>query len=142
VAVNTVEVDSPPEDVFRVLSDADSYGSWVVGSSQIRDVEDGWPSEGALFHHTQGVGPIGIKDTTSVLESEPGRRLKLEVRARPLIVAEVEFDLEARDGKTCVTMTETPVRGWAKRVPRPLVDRAIKLRNAETLRRLRKRAER
>lgn len=142
MAVNRAEMSAPPAAVFEVLADAESYASWIAGSSQIRGVEGNWPAEGSLFHHTQGIGSLGIKDTTSVLESEPGRRLLLEVRARPAIVARVEFELEAGDGGTLVTMTETPIAGWANRLPRRLLDASIHLRNAETLRRLRNRAER
>jgi uncharacterized protein YndB with AHSA1/START domain len=141
MSVNQIDAEADPAAVFAVLSDAESYGSWVVGSSQIRDVEGPWPAEGATFHHTQGVGPLGIHDTTSVLECIPGSRLRLEVRARPAVVAEVEFDLRPHDGGTRITMTEVPISGWASRVPRKMVDGAIHLRNAETLRRLRKRAE-
>jgi uncharacterized protein YndB with AHSA1/START domain len=141
VPVNTIHVDTPPSAVYAVLADPDSYGHWVVGSSQIRDAEGGWPSEGATFHHTQGVWKVGIKDSTSVIDSEPNRRLILEVRARPLVVAKVKLELEADQAGTEVRMTEVPVRGLLGRLRNPVVDKAISLRNAQSLRRLRRLAE-
>jgi uncharacterized protein YndB with AHSA1/START domain len=142
MAVNTMRAEASPDAVFEVLADPDCYGKWVVGSSQIRDVEGPWPAAGSTFHHTQGVGPLGIKDTTTVLESEPGRRIVLEVRARPMVVARVELELRAVGNETEVTMTEVPVDGPVSRLPALAIDPPLKLRNAESLRRLRRLAER
>jgi uncharacterized protein YndB with AHSA1/START domain len=141
VAENATHIGSSPEEVFDVLADPHSYADWVVGSSDIRDVEGNWPEPGSTFHHTQFVPKVGIKDTTTVLESQPPRRLKLCVRARPLVVGEVVFELRASDGGTRVTMTETPVGGIQAPIHNPVFDAGLRLRNAETLRRLKKLAE-
>ena len=113
----------------------------MVGSSDIRDVEGNWPDVGATFHHTQFVPRVGLKDTTTVLESEPPRRLKLCVRARPLVVGEVEFSLRPSDGGTRVKMTEVPVGGIQAPIHNPVFDAGLRLRNAESLRRLKRLAE-
>ena len=97
---------------------------------------------GSTFHHTQGIGPLGIKDTTSVVESAPGRRLVMEVRGRPLMVARVEMDLAKQGNGTEVTMVETPIRGWLGRFRNVLLEKTIELRNAQSLRRLRRLSER
>ena len=141
MAHNEILVDRSTEQVFAVLSDAHSYEDWVVGASDIRDVEGNWPAVGATFHHTQFVPRIGLKDTTTVLESEPPTRLKLCVRARPLVIGEVEFSLHPADGGTRVTMTELPVGGIQAPIHNPLFDAGLRLRNAETLRRLKRIAE-
>lgn len=141
MAENETHINSSPEEVFDVLADPHSYEHWVVGASDIRDVEGIWPEPGSTFHHTQFVPKVGIKDTTTVLESQPPSRLKLCVRARPLVVGEVEFDLRARDGGTSVTMIEIPVGGIQGRIHNPVFDAGLRLRNAETLRRLKKLAE-
>lgn len=137
MSLTTYEVDSPPEAVFAVLADADSYGHWVVGSKEIRAAEGHWPAAGATFHHTQGTVGVNVKDTTTVLESEPPWHLVLEVRARPWIVSVVELSLEpAGTGRTRVRMYEHPTNGVAARVWNPLLDRLMHVRNAESLRRL------
>jgi uncharacterized protein YndB with AHSA1/START domain len=125
-----------PEEVFAVLSDADSYAHWVVGASETRFVEGNWPDEGATFHHTQGVPKIGLKDTTSVLVSEPPRYLKLRVRIRPFLIGEVELELTPSGTGTDIVMTEHPVGGLLKPVHNPLFDLGFHLRNVEGLRRL------
>ena len=124
-----------------MLADPFSYEDWVVGASDIRDVKGAWPEEGATFHHTQFVPKVGLKDTTSVLESEPPRRLLLCVRARPVVVAEVELRLERSGAATGVTMIETPVGGIQGAIHNPVFDAGLRLRNAETLRRLKRLAE-
>ena len=141
MAQNEISIDRTPQQVFDVLADPFSYEDWVVGASDIRDVEGVWPEVGATFHHTQFVPKVGLKDTSTVLESEPPRRLLLCVRARPAVVAEVEFTLRATGNGTQVTMVEQPVGGIAGPIHNPVFDAGLRLRNAETLRRLKRLAE-
>ena len=142
MAENHVYVDAPPDAVFDVLSDAESYAYWVVGSSQIRGVEGDWPEPGSKFHHTQGFFGVGLKDSTSSLVANRPRQLVIEVRFRPFMVGKVEFRLRPRGRGTHVTMIEYPIGGPIAKVNNPLIDRALWARNVETLRRLRKLAER
>src|SRR5919107_344020 len=119
--VNSIQARCTPEAAFAVLSDPDSYGHWVVGAADIRDADPAWPAPGTKFHHTQGVRWLGLKDTTSVLDAEPPHRLVLEVRARPLLIAEVAIGLapSANGGGTTITMTERPLEGLVARIDRP-----------------------
>jgi uncharacterized protein YndB with AHSA1/START domain len=134
MARNTIDVDTPPEAVWEVLADPRLYGSWVVGASTAQDIEGRWPEPGAVLHHSQmGV----IHDTTTVLESEPGRRLLLEARARPVIVAHVEVRLEAEDDGTRLILEEWATGGLAAAVPSAVADAALHARNAIAVRRLR-----
>jgi uncharacterized protein YndB with AHSA1/START domain len=142
MAVVDIDIEAAPEQVFEVLSVPASYEDWVVGSSEIRDAEGGWPSEGATFHHTQGIPRVGLKDTTSVLESDPPNYLCLCVRARPVVIAKVELRLTPAGAGTHVEMTEAPVGGWLAPIHNPLFDLGLKIRNAESLRRLKRLAER
>src|SRR5215210_4901807 len=123
----TIEVDAPPAAVWEVLSDPRLYANWVVGASSTRAVEGRWPDAGAVLHHSQ---MLLIRDTTTVLTSEPERRLLLEARARPLVVARVDVRLEPQDGGTHVLLDEEPV-GWiGGLVPQPLTTPALLVRNA------------
>ena len=84
-AVTTVDrvVNAEPADVWAVLADGWLYALWVVGAARMREVDDSWPAVGARLHHSVGTWPMLVDDTTSVLEVEPGRRLKLRARAWP-----------------------------------------------------------
>ena len=142
MARNETLIDRKPSAVFRVLADADSYEHWVVGSSDVWAEGDRWPARGSIFHHTQGAGPLKlVKDTTSVVAVQRPRRLVLEVRARPLMVARVELRLKGERGRTRVTMLERPIGGIFGLLRNPLLDRLIEVRNAESLRRLKRLAE-
>jgi uncharacterized protein YndB with AHSA1/START domain len=141
MAVNEIDIAAPPEAVFDVLAEPDAYGHWVVGSSEIRDAEPDWPAPGSTFHHTQGAYGRGIEDTTSVIASNRPRGIVLEVRTRPLLVAKVELRLRPRGERTHVTMIEYPVGGIVAPVYNPLLDLVVRVRNAESLRRLRRLAE-
>jgi uncharacterized protein YndB with AHSA1/START domain len=135
-------VDASPEAVFDVLADPDSYGHWVVGSTRIRDADSSWPRPGSKFHHTQGFFGIGLPDNTEVVSASRPRQLVLEARIRPFAVNKVEMRLRKRGRGTCVTMVEYPVGGIAEKLDNPLIHAALHLRNIESLRRLRKMAER
>jgi len=141
VASNHVYIDAPPQAVWKVLADARSYGHWVVGSSQIRRVEGSWPAKGSRFHHTQGVGPLGLRDTTAVIESRRPKRLVLEVRTRPVLVARTELALDAHGEGTWLTIRESPFGGLLG-LAGPLLEPVLSFRNLESLRRLRRMVER
>lgn len=125
-----------PDEVWAILAEPSSYAFWVVGSHSVDAVEGDWPQPGATFHHTQGHGPLKLSDTTTVVEAEPGRRLLLDVRARPLVAGPVELILEPSNGGTCIRMFEKAERGLARWVPHLLTDPMLGLRNADALRRL------
>jgi hypothetical protein len=59
--------DAPASVVWEVLSDPWLFASWVVGASRIRDVTGPWPAEQSLIHHSVGIWPLLLNDTTSVL---------------------------------------------------------------------------
>jgi uncharacterized protein YndB with AHSA1/START domain len=142
MARTTTRIAATPDRVFAVLADAWTYERWVVGCKQIRTVDDGWPAPGATFHHCVGIGPLTVRDTTTVLESDPPRRIVLRARARPAGVARVEVELAEAGGGTEVVIQERPVSGPPALLHNPLQDRLIHRRNAESLRRLKQLAER
>lgn len=138
MSVNDVFVAAPPGAVWAVLSDARTYAQWVVGSSEVRHVDGKWPEPGSTFHHTQGAFGVGLKDTTTVLGVDYGTRIELCVRTRPLVVARVDLELGPSGQGTRVVMRERPVAGVFGRLHNPVFDLALKVRNAESLRRLAK----
>ena len=141
MATNEKLIEAPPEKVFTVLADPESYAHWVVGANEIRSYDEAWPKQGATFHHTQGKWPLTVKDTSSVKEVELNRRLVLEVRTRPFVIANVELELTAENGGTRVRMTEYPTGGILKRIHNPVLDGLTHLRNSRGLDRLARLAE-
>jgi uncharacterized protein YndB with AHSA1/START domain len=141
MATNHTYVAAAPEAVWEVLADPQSYAHWVVGSSRTRHARGRWPSKGATFHHTQGFGPFGLRDTTHVIESRRPRRLVLEVRVSPFLVGRVELRLEPHGEGTWVTMIEHQFGGVLGRLAGRLADPLLLVRNVESLRRLRRLAE-
>ena len=134
-------IDAPPEAVWAVLADPPRYGEWVVGSKEIRRWDPEWPATGSSFHHTFQVGPVPVKDTTTVLEQDPPRRLVLRARARPTGVAHVALTLTPEGEGTRVELAEWPVEGPPARLQNPVQDFLINRRNDEALRRLKRLAE-
>jgi uncharacterized protein YndB with AHSA1/START domain len=126
----------PPEAVWAVLEDPESYGYWVVGSKVIRDAEPEWPAPGSKFHHTIGLGPVKIADHTVAIDSEPPRLLRLRAKGRPAGTATVTLELIPEDGGTLVRMTENPDGVFALLSLNPLAHVITVGRNSESLMRL------
>ena len=136
MATNTCTASCPPSAVFDVLADGWLYPSWVVGASRIRDVEAAWPAVDAKIHHSFGIWPVLIDDSTSVLEWDPPRRMVLKARGWPMGSAKVELDVQATAGGCGITIREDAIEGPGTLLPKPARDVMIHLRNVETLRRL------
>jgi uncharacterized protein YndB with AHSA1/START domain len=142
MARNQAYIDAPPAAVFAVLSDADSYGEWVVGSRAIRDADADFPAVGSRFHHQVGVPPLLLNDHTEVLVSEPPSRLVLRAKTRPLATARIELQLVADGDGTRVTLLEGAGDLPSRIVFNPITDPLLQLRNQRSLDRLRRLAER
>jgi hypothetical protein len=138
---NEAWFDTTPEAIWRYIGDARTYPDWVVGAAESRKVDADYPKPGATLHHTQGVPKVGLKDTSTVVGANPPSDLELEVRVRPFAVNGVRFTLRGDGGRTHVTMLEWPKSGVVARLLGPLFTPALKIRNAETLRRLRSLSE-
>lgn len=136
MATNTREIQTVPDKVWAVLADGWLYPLWVVGATRMRDVDSTWPQVGAKIHHSAGVWPVIVNDNTEVLESDPGRFLRLRARGWPLGEAEVAITLTATGPNTLVEIREKAVSGPGALIPGPIEDITIKWRNVETLRRL------
>jgi uncharacterized protein YndB with AHSA1/START domain len=135
-------IRAPVADVFAILTDGWTYAAWVVGACRVRDVEEGFPQPGHSLHHSVGIWPLVIDDSTTVLQYEPLRFLQLRVRAWPTGEGQVEFVATDRDGNCHLVMREQAVKGPAAAVPESLTDPILHARNYETLRRLALLAER
>jgi len=141
VSENECLIDASVDDVFAILTDGWSYAAWVVGASRIRDVDAPWPEAGGRIHHSVGAWPLVIDDTTTALEYEPSRRLKLQVRVWPAGRGEVEFRATETPTGCRVVMTEQATSGPISLLPTAVANLALHPRNTETLNRLKLLAE-
>jgi uncharacterized protein YndB with AHSA1/START domain len=142
VAHNQTTIDASIERVFTVLSDADSYGYWVVGSDKIRGSDAGFPEKGTRFYHRVGVGPLKTDDHTEVLDVAPPYLIELKAKARPFGTARVRLVLTPRGpGTTDVTMIEEAGDALSRVVFNPLTDVLVRARNTKSLQRLKRLSE-
>ncbi|GAB3661818.1 SRPBCC family protein [Glycomyces tarimensis] len=133
----------PRERVFEVLSDGWNYAGWVVGASHIRNVDEHWPSVGATIHHSVGLWPLAIEDSTEAVACEPPRLLVLDARLWPMGQARIRLELfEEGPSETRVVMTELATGGPPMLLPVAFQARLLAPRNRESLRRLQRMAER
>jgi uncharacterized protein YndB with AHSA1/START domain len=141
MAENDVVAQVPPDRVFEVLADPLRYAEWVVGAANVRAADDGWPAPGSRLHHSTGLGPLSIDDSTEVVACDRPRRLELLAHLGPLGSFSVEIVLEpVGDAATRIVMREAPVEGVSK-LAGPLGDAAGRVRNTLSLGRLKTLAE-
>jgi uncharacterized protein YndB with AHSA1/START domain len=119
------------EQVYEALIDAERYPLWLVGAKVVHVPDSEWPAPGSSFDHRVGVGPLEVDDSTTVREVRPGRRLRLLVRARPFLEADVDFDVTSDGSGSVLRMDERP-RG-VFRFAAPFIGPLIKARNARSL---------
>jgi Polyketide cyclase / dehydrase and lipid transport len=124
---------SSPDKVFEALVDADRYPCWLVGAKVVQPDPD-WPSPGSSFDHRVGFGPIEVEDRTTVRDLSTDRRLRLLVRARPFLEADVDFEVMPDGDGSLLRMDERP-RGIF-RLAAPLLAPLVRARNDRSLHRL------
>ncbi|MBB4689098.1 SRPBCC family protein [Amycolatopsis jiangsuensis] len=127
----------PAEAVYEVLSDGWSYAGWVVGSCHIRDVDERWPAAGARIHHSVGMWPLQLEDTTTVRAVDPGKSLELEAQGGALGTADIVVTLTPYGTEeTVVRMAEAARGGIGGFIPESMQALLLKPRNEESLARL------
>lgn len=136
MSTTTRNVEATPGKVWEVLSDGWLYPLWVVGAARMREVDDHWPQRGAQLHHSAGVWPLLVDDTTEVVEVSPGEMLRLRARGWPAGEAEVVITLTPQGSGTRLTVREDAVSGPGRLVPSALRQPLLHVRNVEALRRL------
>ncbi|GAA2541710.1 SRPBCC family protein [Pseudonocardia hydrocarbonoxydans] len=129
-------VAAPPAAVFATLADGWNYALWVVGAAHMRTVDPDFPAVGSRLHHSVGVWPLLLEDTTEVLEVEPDRRLVLRARGWPTGEARVAIELVAVAGGTRVRLSEEATSGPGALVPGVVQSLVLAPRNREALARL------
>lgn len=125
------------------MADGWTYSQWVVGNTRMRAVDSNWPEPGSTIHHTLGVWPVLLNDSTVVVESTPLRELVLLANGRPFGKARVTlrlFDLD--DGGCRIEMAEVPSSPPLTWLPDRLALAAAYPRNRECTFRLAALAER
>jgi carbon monoxide dehydrogenase subunit G len=123
-----VLVRRPPEQVWQVLADGSAYAEWVVGTREIRSVDEGWPAVGTSIHYTVGLGPLELRGRTTARVVEEQRRLGLEADAGLLGTARIVIDLVPWGEETVVELDESPLRGPAYQLYTMLSDALLLVR--------------
>mgnify|MGYP001136353803 CR=1 FL=1 len=141
-ARSTIVVAAEPDEVFAVLADGRRYADWVVGASEVGEVDPDFPAVGSAFRPRVGVQPLTRDGRTEVSAVDPGRRLELLATVQPFGHAHISFELSEDPGGTLVVMEEEALDQDVVGAAARQATRAVRARNAETLWRLKVLVER
>ncbi|MFJ8142763.1 SRPBCC family protein [Streptomyces sp. NPDC096013] len=136
MAVRHRLIERSPEDVWKILSDAERYGDWVVGTSRAELDEGLWPEVGASLRYEIRIGPLTLHNRTVVRRSEPPSVLELEAHSGPLGTARIAMELRPWGEQTLIILDEHPLRGAGGALHNPLLDAAQQMRSRAMLARL------
>ncbi|MFJ9251070.1 SRPBCC family protein [Streptomyces sp. NPDC101776] len=136
MAVRHRLIRKSPEDVWKILSDAEQYGDWVVGTSRAELDEGVWPEVGAALRYEIRIGPLTLHNQTVVRRSEPPAILELEAHSGPLGTARIAMELRPWGEQTLIILDEHPLRGAGGALHNPLLDAAQQVRSRAMLARL------
>nr|WP_067720907.1 SRPBCC family protein [Nocardia yamanashiensis] len=137
VAEPQITVPVPIEQAFEVIADGWLFALWVVGASHIRGVDEGWPRVGTRIHHSVGLWPLTVEDSTTVVAVDPPRSIELEAAVWPAGTARIWLTLDEESaGHTTIRIAERAHRGPVALMPGLLQDAMLLPRNRESLRRL------
>jgi hypothetical protein len=136
VAVRHQLIKKNPEFVWEVLSDAERYGDWVVGTSRSEPDEGRWPELGAALRYEIKIGPLTLRNRTVVRRSEPTTVLELEADSGPLGTARIAMELRPWGEHTLIILDEHPLRGAGGALHNALLEAAVQVRHRAMLSRL------
>ncbi|UXX91453.1 SRPBCC family protein [Streptomyces sp. AD2-2] len=136
MAVRHRLIKKSPEDVWKVLSDAERYGDWVVGTSRAESDEGSWPEVGASLRYEIRIGPLTLHNQTVVRRSEPPTVLELEAKSGPLGTARIAMELRPWGEQTLIILDEHPLRGAGGALHNGLLDTVQHVRSRAMLARL------
>jgi hypothetical protein len=138
MARTSIFIAAPPETVFDALArpgrDVAAAGAGVA-TEQTGSLPD--PGEALV---PGGAGPGGLGTSFAVREATRPTRLALEATG-PGLRAAVDVEIRSRFGATLVVVTDRPADGLARRVPGPLLDIALRVRDRRLLERAKRLAE-
>jgi uncharacterized protein YndB with AHSA1/START domain len=128
--VEQIDVDAPPERVWRLITDWERQGDWML-ATDVRTVEDDAQRlHGRLRARTglrlPGRRRLGVLDTMVITKWDPPRLVEVQHTGR-FVRGPGTFEVSPRPGGCTVVCTETwylpygylGVAGWA--AVRPLV---------------------
>jgi uncharacterized protein YndB with AHSA1/START domain len=126
------ELPAPPEEVFEVLADPETYPEWLIGAQRIRQVDPDFPRPGSGFEHSVGASPeVAVDDRTKALEADPPHHLELDVHAGPFHGV-VDFEIHSGPAGTSRICFREAATGPAA-VLTPLLRPIVYARNGRSL---------
>lgn len=136
------DVRADLDDVWAVLSDATTYGDWVVGTSRTEPLDAAFPAPHSRLRYQVLRRPLAVRGETEILELDRPRTVLMEAKAPPLGTIHIRISTTATtNGDTHVALEEHPRTGLVRWAHNPVLDLLVAARNKETLRRLARLAE-
>lgn len=96
----SVQIDAPPEEVWRTVLDPDRLGEWVTIHRKVNEADEGPPRKGFQMQQTLHLRGAHFKVRWTLTEVEEPERATWEGRGPAHSYARTSYRLTAADGGT------------------------------------------
>jgi carbon monoxide dehydrogenase subunit G len=137
---SSVEISSPPEDVFPWLVEPERLARWISGFARSEPLTEGGARLGARSRDTLREGSRTMVIETEITEFEPGRMLRVSIAADGYGMDD-RYQLTPVGEGTRLEYTSDARLGGLLRLMSPLVTRQMRARATRDLATLKREIE-
>ena len=108
VVAQSIEIDAPIEDVWKLVMDPERLGEWVTIHRSVSEVPEGELRKGSRFRQEMKLKGVPLKVRWEVVECEAPTRARWQGKAAAGAAAGISYDLsESAGGRGSTTRTSS-----------------------------------
>ncbi len=100
VVAQSIDIDAPIKDVWKLVMDPDRLGEWVSIHRSVKDTPKGDLKKGSRFKQEMKLKGVPLKVRWEVVECDAPKHARWQGEAAAGAKARISYDLSEKDGRT------------------------------------------